>query len=88
MEWRTIKNLFVAALFLAVSGCSISTQLQAGAARAAELEDQALLTATWTMCRAISVGAWLRAYSNDPLKAQAWRTLCKGEIVQELPAQQ
>lgn len=80
------KNLIAAAGLLVVSGCSGWAALQAGAQKAAEVEDQALVAATWTLCRAISVGAWLRAYSTDPAKANAWRTLCS-EPVTAIPAQ-
>ncbi|HEX6829375.1 MAG TPA: hypothetical protein VF104_10395 [Burkholderiales bacterium] len=81
-----MKWLCYAILALSSAGCAGSLQLQAAAQKAADVEDQALVTATWTMCRAISVGAWLRAYSADPQKAAAWRTICS-EPVTAMPAQ-
>lgn len=81
MKW--LCGLCVA---FACGGCAGSLQLQAAAQKAADVEDQALVGATWTMCRAISVGAWLRAYSADPAKAAAWRTLCSDPVT-ATPAQ-
>ena len=62
---------------IALAGCA---ELQAGktaiAVHGAQLEDSTRETAEWTLCKAISVGSWVRAYGNDATKAQAWRTLC------------
>ncbi len=52
--------------------------------KAADAYDQARLGAEFTMCRAISIGAWVRAYGNDAEKAQAWRTICHQQVT-ELP---
>jgi hypothetical protein len=42
----------------------------------AKVEDEALTTAEWTLCNAISVGAWRRAYAGNEAKASSWAVLC------------
>ena len=54
--------------------------------QASTTADEVLATAKFAMCRAITVGAWVREYGNDAVKAEAWRTLCKAELTQT-PAQ-
>ncbi|HEX6827276.1 MAG TPA: hypothetical protein VF077_13235 [Nitrospiraceae bacterium] len=58
------------------SGCASSGIVQS----AADAEDQALQTSLWTMCQAISVGAWERAFGQDKQAAQAWKELCRRTI--------
>jgi hypothetical protein len=48
--------------------------------------DDVRAAAEFTMCKAISVGAWIRAYGSSKEKAEAWRTLCH-EPAAELPSQ-
>lgn len=80
MRWL----IFVTVVSLA--GCSgIPGRLESAAEQAAQAEDAALVAATWTLCRAVSVGAWLRAYGKEPEKAQAWRVLCSAKVT-EMPA--
>lgn len=71
-----MKTLLLAAL-LALSGCSSLTNLvNAGA----KVNDAAAESAEVTLCRGISIGAWIRSYGIDPEKAKAWRTLCDDKI--------
>lgn len=44
--------------------------------------DHALVDAELVMCRGITVGAWQRAYGQNPVRAQAWKTLCSVSIQQ------
>lgn len=76
-----MKLIVVCAVLL--SGCAqVAPLVQKGA----DLNDSALASAEFTLCRAISIGAWIRAYGNDKAKAEAWKTIC-AEQVTELPAQ-
>ena len=61
-------------LFAAVStGCASSRVAQVGA----EINDQAREGAEFTLCNGISVGAWRRAYGDNPGKTEGWRALCQ-----------
>ena len=69
---------------VALSGCStLSPYLQ----RAADAEDEARKGAEFTMCKAISIGAWVRAYGASSDKANAWKAICAPDLTQ-LPVPQ
>lgn len=72
-----MKKLILCVLFLA--GC---TTIDAGqiAEKGAAVNDEARESAEFVICRAISVGAWTRAYGQNAERAQAWRTLCSPRI--------
>lgn len=64
-----------------VSGCAEFGAIKSGVAtHGANLADEALITGEWTICQAITVGAWKRAYGNDAEKAAAWRALCASGV--------
>lgn len=71
-------SVYLAALLaLILSGCASFDVAQTIVAdRAARVADDARQTAEWTLCNAISVGAWRRAYAADPARADGWRRLC------------
>lgn len=72
-----MKTVCVLALLLALTGCgTLSNLVSAGA----KINDSAAEAAEVTICRSISVGAWIRAYGSDPEKAKAWRALCSEQI--------
>lgn len=72
-----MKTLIAAALVAALSGCAqygvVKTAVAVEGAKAA---DEVRATAEWTLCDAISVGAWRRAYAGDHGKADGWKALC------------
>ena len=71
-----MKILTLVAL-LTLSGCTSFDLAQSMASsKGAKTMDEARETAEWTLCNGISVGAWRRAYAENPQKAQAWATLC------------
>jgi hypothetical protein len=81
--------MIAAVVFGNLSGCAALDQARLGMAeQGAATMDRAAQDATWTLCRAISVGAWLRAYGGDRDKAQAWRTLCAEQTMVATPAGQ
>jgi len=60
-----------------MSGCaSFDIAKMAVASNGAKTMDEARETAEWTLCNGISVGAWRRAYAENPDKAEAWAKLC------------
>lgn len=65
------------AALLSLGGCAqygvVKTAVAVNGARAA---DEARQTAEWTMCDAITVGAWRRAYAGNPERAEGWKKLC------------
>lgn len=71
----------IVALLLALTGCGTLTNLVSAGASA---NDAAAQAAEVTICRGISIGAWVRAYGSDAEKAKAWRALCSDQIG-ELP---
>ena len=68
--------LTVLALSL-LAGCSTLTNLVSAGA---EANDAAVTTAETTLCRGISIGAWMRAYGSDVNRAKAWKVLCDEKI--------
>jgi hypothetical protein len=78
-----MKILLAICLGIGLTGCGT---LQPFAAKGADVYDQLRLGAEFTLCRAISVGAWVRAYGGNVEKAQAWRAICQ-EPIAELPVQ-
>ena len=64
-------------LLLTLTGCaSYDTVQSAVATHGAKAQDEARVTAEWTLCQGISVGAWRRAYAGNEAKASAWAVLC------------
>jgi len=72
-----MKPLALLALLLGLSGCSTLTSLVNEGAKANDMAGDA---AELTICRGISIGAWIRAYGSDPAKAKAWRILCDDRL--------
>lgn len=78
---KTVLVILLVVLGLAVlvslPGCAgfepVRTAVAVEGARAA---DEARKAAEWTLCDAISVGAWRRAYGADPARADGWKRLC------------
>ena len=65
-------------IVLLLAGCAATPIADQLAGPADGLRDSAEVA----LCRAITVGSWMRAYGNDPEKAQAWRTLCSQAATQ------
>jgi hypothetical protein len=77
-----MRKLLIAVLLL-LPGCVHTNALQGQIAeRGAQVNDEALQSAMFVVCRGVSIGAWRRAFGNDPQKADAWRTLCAESISQ------
>ncbi len=72
-----MKTLLALTIATLLAGCAGFDTLQTTVAqRGAQAADEARETAEWTLCDAISVGAWRRAYAGDPGKADGWKALC------------
>ena len=71
---QALRLMVIAAL---LSGCaSLQGYKSQAATEAAGAMDSVRVDAEWALCKAISVGAWMRAYGGDGMRAQAWRVLC------------
>lgn len=71
-----IAAIAIAAVAL-LGGCATYDAAQTLVAqRSAQAADDTRETAEWTLCNAISVGAWRRAYAADPKRADGWAKLC------------
>lgn len=72
-----MKKILALVIIASLSGCaSFDMAKMTVATNGAKTMDEARETAEWTLCNGISVGAWRRAYAENPQKAQAWVTLC------------
>lgn len=72
-----MKTVLVIILLGLLTGCATYDAAQAVAAqRGAQAADETRETAEWTLCNAISVGAWRRAYAGDAARADGWAKLC------------
>jgi hypothetical protein len=65
-----MKTVLVFAIFILLVGCASIPQ------QGAKITDEVVTTAEWTLCNAISVGAWRRAYAGDPNRMEGWLLLC------------
>jgi len=72
-----VKTILAVLALSLLAGCSSLTGL---VNRGAELNDAAVTTAETTLCRGISIGAWMRAYGSDANRAKAWKVLCDEKI--------
>lgn len=70
---RILAAVIVAA---ALSGCA------ALSGPGATVADDIRTSAEFALCKAITVGAWVRQYGADPAKADAWKTLCSDTATQ------
>lgn len=68
-----MRKLLIVGLFIVLTGCA---EIKFATDKGAAAEDEALASATYVLCRVVSIGAWIRAYGNNAEKAAAWRTLC------------
>lgn len=85
---RLAALLALVVLAVLLSGCASYVAVsRQGVDAAAAVADEARLAAEWQLCRAMTVGAWVRAYGNAPERARAWRTLCT-EAIAETPAEE
>jgi len=81
---KILKLLGVVCLVLSLQACSVTTAVKTAVEEGALVNDQIVLAGETTLCRVVSIGAWIRRYGNNPRKAQAWRALCYPYIT-ELP---
>lgn len=76
-------KLLICVAALALAGCTSFDALQSGIAQqGAKVADDVRESAEFTLCRAITVGAWVRAYGQNAERAQAWRVLCSPRVEQ------
>lgn len=76
-----MKTLLAIFILATLTGCAqygvVKTAVAVEGAKAA---DEVRTTAEWTLCDAITVGAWRRAYAGDPGKADGWKALCQQPV--------
>lgn len=81
-----MRHVTAAVLLIAMTGCAgIDPAVNAGVDAAVEGQGKIRAAAEFALCRAMSVGEWVRAYGTDPEKAAAWRVLCRS-VPAELPS--
>ena len=68
-----MNQLLIPLAALLLTGCA---SLDYAADRGADVSDGALEASEWGLCRAPTMGAWLRRYGADPDRAAAWAALC------------
>lgn len=66
--------LVIAAVLL--SGCAAMDMFKE---KAAELNDEGLISAEFTICKAASIGSIMRRYGLSEEKAKAWKVLCTSD---------
>lgn len=72
-----MKTLLAILALALLAGCAeygvVKTAVAVDGAKAA---DEVRATAEWTLCDAMTVGAWRRAYAADSRRADGWSKLC------------
>jgi hypothetical protein len=77
---KTMLLIALAAL-VTLAGCAEYRAVKVGLAdHGAQGAREVRETAEWTICQAITVGEWVRAYGDNPNKANGWRQLCGKEV--------
>lgn len=72
-----MKTLLALSMLSLLAGCAgYSTVKTAVSVEGAKAADEARTAAEWTLCDAITVGAWRRGYGADPARAEGWKKLC------------
>lgn len=82
--------LMIIVVLSLVSGCSTIVPLADSILpKAAEAADGMRDGAEYTLCNAITMGAWRREYGDNPRKAAGWALLCNPPTaaIPSLPAQ-
>ena len=75
----------VGMMIFAVPGCTNYTAAsRLAAAQGAAVADEVMTVSMFGMCKASTIGAWVREFGNDPERAAAWRTIC-GKALTEMP---
>lgn len=72
-----MKAALILSALLTLTGCSTFSNLVDAGEKA---NDAAAVAAETTICRGISIGAWVRHYGSDADKAKAWKVLCNDQI--------
>lgn len=76
-----ILTALALAALVSMGGCAqygvVKTAVAVNGSRAA---DEAREAAEWTLCDAMTVGAWRRAYAGDPARADGWKKLCASPV--------
>lgn len=98
MDWRSmvdqdkLRFLNEQEANMKLTALALAIPLTACAATQAKLEtdgaiiaDDVRSAAELTLCKAITIGAWVRAYGSSPEKAAAWKAIC-AQTVTETPA--
>lgn len=68
-----MKQIFIIALTFSLAACAA---VGPAVDRIAQANDAALAAAELEICRGASIGAIMRKYGQDPIKARAWRDMC------------
>ena len=74
--------LLIPLVLIALSGCAPMTALQN---RGADASDNARAAAEFTLCKGITIGAWVREYGRTKSRADAWKTLCADTEMESTP---
>ncbi len=78
-----MTRLWILFLLCLVPGCAQWNVAQGIVAdRGAAVADEVLQSSEFTLCKAITVGAWQRAYGQSAERADAWRKLCSVSVTQ------
>jgi hypothetical protein len=80
---RSIKLLLGLCLLIGPLGCASWTGVKNEAiVKGTAVADEIRADAEFSICRGITIGAWIRAYGQSLEKAEAWRVLCSNKIDQ------
>ncbi len=80
---RSLSVLATCGLF---AGCAnFQPLVDQAAAQTVAVEHAKYQTAELSMCRAISIGEWMRSVGPYPGKVHGWRALCVGSSLPDVP---
>lgn len=81
-----MRYVVCALLVVMLSACANQAQFLAGqqvvADTAAKIADEQLVIGIFMVCKAPTVGAWIRRFGTDAVKSAAWRNMCQEPITE------
>ncbi len=80
-----MRTLLLATCGLFAGCANFQPIVDQATAQAVAIEHTQYQTAELIMCRAISIGEWMRSVGPYPEKVQGWRALCVGNNLPDVP---
>jgi hypothetical protein len=77
-----MKTFLAIVSVIGLAGCAEWGAIKSGvASHGTKAADEQLEVAEWGICKATTIGAWMRRYGSDAEKKAAWAKLCTDNAI-------